>query len=189
MAIDKRQPRAGLPAYLLLSGGLLFSGIGSGLCVAQAKLYSEPVTDADLAATSAEDWLSFRGNLASWGYSALDQIDRSNVDRLAFAWSATMATGPNEPSPPIRDGILYLPHSGDVIQALECSRRRAEWEPRSATQPSSPTPQGRSSPTARSSVAEPAIGLFPAAASSRPTIPETALIEVLKEIAFEEHRA
>ena len=128
MATSKGQSRAGLPVYLLLSGGLLFSGIGSDLCVAQTELYSEAVTDADLAATSAEDWLSFRGNLASWGYSALDQIDRTNVDRLAFAWSATMATGPNEPSPLIRDGVLYLPHSGDVIQALDARNGDLLWE-------------------------------------------------------------
>ena len=128
MPTSERRPRTGGPICLLLSGGLVLSLIGSDIARAQTRLYTEPVSDAELAATSAEDWLSFRGNQASWGYSALDQIDRSNVDRLAFAWSATMATGPNEPSPLVRDGVLYLPNSGDLFQALDARTGDLLWE-------------------------------------------------------------
>ena len=33
------------------------------------------------------DWLMWRRTLDSWGYSPLDQIDRSNVARLQLVWS------------------------------------------------------------------------------------------------------
>ena len=88
----------------------------------------QPVTDAELAETPTTDWLSFRGNLASWGYSALDQIDRDSIDRLSFAWSMTMEQGPNESTPLVRDGILYMPHPGDVIQAVDARTGDLIWE-------------------------------------------------------------
>ncbi len=95
---------------------------------AQERLWPEPVTDAELAEVPHGDWLSFRGHLASWGYTALDQIDRSNVDQLQVAWSVTMNRGPNEPSPLVRDGVMYLGHSGDVIQALDATSGDLIWE-------------------------------------------------------------
>ena len=64
----------------------------------------EPVTDAELAATPDGDWLSFRGNLSAWGYSALDAIDTETVGQLDFAWAAPMEDGPNEATPLVARG-------------------------------------------------------------------------------------
>ena len=96
--------------------------------VAQATALIEPVTDEELQVPPAADWLSFRGNLASWGYSALEQINRDTVSRLSFVWSSPMEPGPNETTPAVRNGILYIPHSGDVIQALDARTGDLIWE-------------------------------------------------------------
>ena len=44
------------------------------------------VSQADLDSPPIGDWLHWRGNAGSWGYSALDQINTDNVDRLQLAW-------------------------------------------------------------------------------------------------------
>ena len=107
---------------------LVVSSLVAAPLAAQERLWAEPVTDGDLAAVPARDWLSFRGHLASWGYSSLDQINRSNVGHLAIVWSVTMEAGPNEAGPIVRDGVMYLPNSGDVIQALDATTGDLIWE-------------------------------------------------------------
>ena len=53
----------------------------------------KPVTDVRLANPEPENWLLTKGNYAGWSYSALDQINTSNVRKLRPVWSA--ATGIN----------------------------------------------------------------------------------------------
>src|SRR5687767_4713048 len=51
---------------------------------------SRPVTDATLASPAAADWLTWRRTQDGLGYSPLDDIDDSNVARLALAWSLAL---------------------------------------------------------------------------------------------------
>ncbi len=88
----------------------------------------EPVTDAELAATPNGDWLSFRGNLSAWAYSALDAVNTETVGQLDFAWAAPMEAGPNEATPLVRGGIVYLPQPEDVIHALDARTGDLIWE-------------------------------------------------------------
>ena len=44
-----------------------------------------PVTDAMLREPAPGDWLMYRRTYDGWGYSPLDQIDRSNVGELRLA--------------------------------------------------------------------------------------------------------
>ncbi|MEE2776141.1 MAG: PQQ-binding-like beta-propeller repeat protein, partial [Acidobacteriota bacterium] len=76
----------------------------------------------------AEDWLMFRGNLSSWGYSGLDKITRDNVSKLDLAWSFPMEKGPNEATPVVRDGVMFLPSPGDVIHAMDAATGDLIWE-------------------------------------------------------------
>jgi glucose dehydrogenase len=57
-------------------------GFVVGLVPAAAQRTLTPVTDAMLRNPDPADWLMWRRTLNSWGYSPLDQIDRSNVARL-----------------------------------------------------------------------------------------------------------
>ena len=88
----------------------------------------EPVTTAEVLDPPAEDWLMFRGNLSSWGYSGLDKITRDNVSKLDLAWSFPMEKGPNEATPVVRDGVMFLPSPGDVIHAMDAATGDLIWE-------------------------------------------------------------
>lgn len=88
----------------------------------------KPVTAADLASPPAGDWLSWRRTLDGWGYSPLEQIDRDNVADLKLAWVMTMKEGSNQGTPLVRDGIMYLTHPGNVIQALDAASGDLIWE-------------------------------------------------------------
>ena len=87
------------------------------------------VSDSELRDPPAGDWLHWRGNPSSWGYSPLTQINKENVGRLQLAWVWGMEDGVrSQPAPLERDGILYLPNSGNVIQALDAADGTLLWE-------------------------------------------------------------
>ena len=52
-----------------------------------------PVTLEELAAPPADDWLMWRRTANHWGYSPLDQINKTNVGSLRLAWACTMEPG------------------------------------------------------------------------------------------------
>jgi alcohol dehydrogenase (cytochrome c) len=87
-----------------------------------------PVTDRMLADPPAGDWLSWRRTLDGQGYSPLDQVHRGNVAKLRLAWAIAMREGSNQPTPLVHDGIMYLTHSGNVIQALDGASGDLIWE-------------------------------------------------------------
>ena len=105
----------------------------SGLATAFAQSTSEfvPVTDAMLQEPSPDDWLMWRRTLDGWGYSPLDQIDRSNVDDLRMVWSRALNTpGRQQGTPLVYNGVLYMPNPNDVIQAINATTGDLIWEHR-----------------------------------------------------------
>ena len=86
------------------------------------------VTDAMLQNPADSDWLMWRRTLDSWGYSPLDQIDRSNVDQLRMVWTRDLEIGTGEITPLAYNGILYVPQANDVIQAVDAESGDFIWE-------------------------------------------------------------
>ncbi len=87
-----------------------------------------PVTDEMLRAPKAADWMEWRGNRGATGYSPLEQINRGNVRRLHMAWAWSMEPGSLEPEPLVYNGVMYLPHPGDIVQALDAVTGKPIWE-------------------------------------------------------------
>ncbi len=87
-----------------------------------------PVTDAMLADPDPGDWLSYRRTYDGWGYSPLDQIDKTNVDNLDLAWAWAMDDGFNQPTPMVYDGVMYLANPGNIVQALDAATGTLLWE-------------------------------------------------------------
>ena len=87
-----------------------------------------PVTDAMLTNPSPDDWLMLRGNYQAWSYSALDQINVSNVGELRLEWMWSMHEGDSEPSPLVYDGIIYMINTSNIIQALDGQTGNLIWE-------------------------------------------------------------
>jgi alcohol dehydrogenase (cytochrome c) len=86
------------------------------------------VTDQLLQAPRPEDWVIHRGNYQAWGYSPLDQINKSNVKNLQMVWSRAMAPGTNQATPLVYNGVMYLGNPGDVIQAIDAATGDLLWE-------------------------------------------------------------
>jgi alcohol dehydrogenase (cytochrome c) len=86
------------------------------------------VTDDMLRNPPAADWLNWRRTLDGHGYSPLAGIDRSNVGHLKLAWTLTMHEGSNQGTPLIHDGVMFLTHPGNVIQALDAASGDLLWE-------------------------------------------------------------
>jgi len=94
-----------------------------------AQLLSpRPVTDERLKSPEPENWLMYRGNYASWGYSPLDQIRRENVSRLAPLWTFSTGVGEGHQSPPIvNDGLMYLTTPWHQVLALDARTGDLLW--------------------------------------------------------------
>lgn len=88
----------------------------------------EWVGDADLLDPPARDWLMYRRTLDGRGYSPLDAVDRSNVQRLRVAWVWAMDAGFSQPTPLVRSGVLYLINPRNVVQALDAATGDLLWE-------------------------------------------------------------
>ena len=86
------------------------------------------VSDAELAEPAAEDWTYWRRSPNSHGFSPLDQINKDNVGNLTLAWVWGMAPGRSQPGPLIRNGIVYIPNFGNVVQALDGRDGTLLWE-------------------------------------------------------------
>ena len=86
------------------------------------------VTDAMLQNPADSDWLMWRRTLDSWGYSPLDQIDRTNVDQLRMVWTRDLEIGTGEITPLAYNGLLYIPQASDVIQAVDAKSGDFIWE-------------------------------------------------------------
>jgi len=87
-----------------------------------------PVTDAMLKNPAPGDWLMWRRTLNGWGYSPLDQVNKSNVARLEQVWSHPTATGNQESTPLVYNGVMYVPNGGDYVQAFDADAGSLLWE-------------------------------------------------------------
>ncbi|WP_428102302.1 pyrroloquinoline quinone-dependent dehydrogenase [Candidatus Rariloculus sp.] len=87
-----------------------------------------PVTDAMLQNPDPGDWLTWRRTTNGWGYSPLDQIDRSNVARIEQVWSHPMGEGRQEATPLVYNGVMYVPNRGDYVQAFDAKSGELLWE-------------------------------------------------------------
>src|SRR6476620_11770789 len=88
----------------------------------------KPVTNEMLRNPPAADWLMWRRTYDGYGFSPLDQINKDNVKNLKPAWSWSMNPGATETTPIVHDGVLFLNHNGDKIQALDGATGDLIWE-------------------------------------------------------------
>ena len=88
----------------------------------------QPVTDEMLHDPPPGDWLLWRRTYGAYGFSPLDQIDRDNVDDLRVAWSWALPQGPNESTPIVHDGVLFVHGYGDRVQALNAANGDFLWQ-------------------------------------------------------------
>ena len=85
-------------------------------------------------AQTAADWPSYNRDLAATRYSALKQINASNVSKLAQAWTYRLRPDANSPAagtmnevtPIVVNGVMYLP-AGNRVVALDPDTGAEIW--------------------------------------------------------------
>ena len=87
-----------------------------------------PVTDAMLLEPADGEWLLWRRTYDAFGYSPLKQINTTNIDDLRVAWTWSLAPGPNESTPIIHDGVMFIHGYGDHVQALNAATGDLLWQ-------------------------------------------------------------
>jgi alcohol dehydrogenase (cytochrome c) len=89
-----------------------------------------PVTYQQLTKAQEDDasWISYGKNYSGWRYSALDQINASNVNQLAPAWILpTGVEGNNETTPIVLDGTMYITGPSNTGWAVDLLTGHKIW--------------------------------------------------------------
>jgi len=94
----------------------------------QAVRNLTPVTDAMLRDPPAGDWLMWRRTYNGWGYSPLDQINKTNVKNLKPVWTWSMTNGATETTPIVHNGVMFIFNYADKVQALDAASGDLIWE-------------------------------------------------------------
>jgi len=81
------------------------------------------------AAASLRSWTVSHGDAGSRRYSALDQINRSNVGQLRMAWTYHSKDGRGniQANPIIVDGVMFAPTVGRAIVAIDATNGAELW--------------------------------------------------------------
>lgn len=86
-----------------------------------------PVSDEVLRHPPDGDWLTWRRTYSSLGYSPLRQIDLENASKLREAWAWVLPASPNEITPLVHDGILFI-KSANTVEALDGRTGDLLWQ-------------------------------------------------------------
>jgi len=80
------------------------------------------------SANEPQNWMTYSGDYLGRRFSALDQVNTTNVRALTAKWVyQTAATGKLETSPLVVDGILYATAQDDRAFALDARTGRPIW--------------------------------------------------------------
>ena len=94
-----------------------------------APALAQPVDTARISAGNPNDWLTYHQSYNGWSYSALDQINASNVKDLEVAWIHVPghATRGLQSMPLAADGVLYYTGSYSRVFALDGATGKQLW--------------------------------------------------------------
>jgi alcohol dehydrogenase (cytochrome c) len=94
-----------------------------------ASLAAQSLDPAAILHPAADTWPTYNGDYSGQRFSALDQINRTNIGMLTLAWAfQTEQPAPNgmKSSPLLVDGILYFTQPDDVW-AVDARTGRQLW--------------------------------------------------------------
>lgn len=97
------------------------------------SVLSDAISDEGGAQWDFRGWAIYRGDRGSHAYSALDQINRSNVDQLEVAWTYHTRDKREDPpstienNPIVVDGIMYVTSPQLKVIALDAATGQELW--------------------------------------------------------------
>src|SRR5688572_7219430 len=109
-------------------------GLTTGVAIPPAPPRANPldkltaVTDTMLTSPGDGEWLTWRRSHDNMGFSPLTQINKQNVADLRLAWSWALPNGPNEVTPLVHDGVMFVHGYGDRVQAIDAASGDLLWQ-------------------------------------------------------------
>jgi len=86
------------------------------------------VTAADIAASPADEWLSYGRDYGEARFSPLAQVNAGNVAQLGLAWSADLDTARGqEATPLVHNGVLYVSTAWSKVRAYDATNGKLLW--------------------------------------------------------------
>jgi alcohol dehydrogenase (cytochrome c) len=127
-----------LPRYPLTRVGVPFSSLNESMR-GSAPPAADGVTGERIARARAEpqNWLTYYGAYDAQRFSALEQVNTTNVANLKVAWAfqagvvgllATPATYAFEAAPIVVDGVMYLSGWDGYVWALDAATGELLWQ-------------------------------------------------------------
>ena len=116
----------GTAAFLVHS---ILVGIDHGIVSdvrGQVRQSTAASTNGTRGAKPYTTWTSYSGGAHSSQYSALTQINKSNVSQLEVAWTFPV-TGTVIFNPMIIDGVMYLQASNNTLTAVDAATGKQRW--------------------------------------------------------------
>ena len=114
---------------------VLFTAVGASGSGAKSAAAIPDFTPAQLSAPAGANWILENGNLQSWRYSTLNQINASNGASLKLAWD-THLSNPSTPelltqgnaNPIVYNGVMYVQDAWTRITALDAASGKTLWQ-------------------------------------------------------------
>ena len=107
---------------------LIICGLLSTNLAGQPVSSYKSVTDERLENPEPHNWLMYRGNYDSSGYSPLSQIDTTNVSHLAPVWTFSTGMRESHQAPPIvNEGIMFVTTPHNHVLALDARSGDLLW--------------------------------------------------------------
>jgi alcohol dehydrogenase (cytochrome c) len=114
---------------ILLGSSAICAALALGWAAGAAEIQAySSVTQERLDKPEPQNWLMYRGNYQSWGYSSLKQIDASNVKELVPVWSLSTGVVEGHQSPPIvNDGVMFVSTPQAQVIAVDAKTGDVLW--------------------------------------------------------------
>ena len=88
----------------------------------------EPITQERLLNPEDGDWLSYRRTYDVFGFSPLDQINRTNVQDLRPVWAYSMLDNSRwVPTPIVANGLMYVAEGSGRVVAFDVVSGDVAW--------------------------------------------------------------
>jgi glucose dehydrogenase len=96
------------------------------VALAFVTLTAQSSSNGSRGAKPYTTWTAYQGGAHSSQYSALDQINKSNVSQLDVAWTYPVA-GNITFNPIVVDNVMYVQGTGNAIVALDAATGKELW--------------------------------------------------------------
>ena len=125
--MGEKTPKA--PFVCSVSWAMLATMLVAAGAFAQTELPEwEPITQERLMNPEDGDWLSYRRTPDVFGFSPLDQINRTNVHDLRPVWSYSMQDNSRwVPTPIVANGLMYVAEGSGRVVAFDVVSGDVAW--------------------------------------------------------------